>query len=456
MKLSFDNRTLEKLPVEKSMDYLIQRQIHAACFSLVEPTPIEAPKLVSYRQGILIIILMFFLRGRKVFEPLESKDALSAIGLDLTDDVYDDKEFVELFAGNEKFDGAKYAAHCYCGHQFGAFAGQLGDGATMYIGEVVHKDKRTEIQFKGAGKTPFSRSADGRKVLRSSVREYLCSEAMAALNIPTTRAGTLVTSFETRVARDKFYDGHPTMEPTAVITRLAETFIRFGSFEIAKMPDRQTGRAGPSAGNTKIVNDLLDYTIESYYPEIEDSAEKYTQFLGEITERTARLAAKWQLVGFCHGVLNTDNMSIVGLTIDYGPFGFMDRFDPGFICNASDAQGRYKYENQPIICKWNLMKFAQQIHFCLGFASVNETAEFITEKYDKAYVEAITAGAREKLGLQVQDEGDMALYETMLTTMAETAADFTATWRALELIKTDQNKKVTKESKESFLNHVVR
>ena len=332
----------------------------------------------------------------------------------------------------------------------------MGDGATMYIGEVVHKDKRTEIQFKGAGKTPFSRSADGRKVLRSSVREYLCSEAMAALNIPTTRAGTLVTSFETRVARDKFYDGHPTMEPTAVITRLAETFIRFGSFEIAKMPDRQTGRAGPSAGNTKIVNDLLDYTIESYYPEIEDSAEKYTQFLGEITERTARLAAKWQLVGFCHGVLNTDNMSIVGLTIDYGPFGFMDRFDPGFICNASDAQGRYKYENQPIICKWNLMKFAQQIHFCLGFASVNETAEFITEKYDKAYVEAITAGAREKLGLQVQDEGDMALYETMLTTMAETAADFTATWRALELIKTDQNKKVTKESKEAFLDHVVR
>ena len=430
MKLQFDNRTLEKLPVEKSMDYLIQRPIPNACFSLVEPTPLAKPQLVAYSK------------------------ALADIGLEVDESVYNDEKFVEHFSGNEKIEGAKYAAHCYCGHQFGNFAGQLGDGATMYIGEVLHNDKRTEIQFKGAGKTPFSRTADGRKVLRSSLREFLCSEANHALGIPTTRAGTLVTSFEERVARDKNYDGNTKMEPTAVITRLAETFIRFGSFEIAKLPDRMTGRAGPSAGNHYLVKQLLDFTIDNYYPEIE--TDKYKSFLGELTRRTARLAAKWQLVGFCHGVLNTDNMSIVGLTLDYGPFAFMDRFDPDFICNASDNDGRYKYANQPLICKWNLMKFAQQIEPHLDMGSMQEIAEYITQEYDSTYVAAMTEGARNKLGLETADDGDFALYEMMLTTMTETAADFTASWRALEKLETGPDGKVTDDSKKAFLDHIVK
>jgi len=431
MKLHFDNRTLERLPVESSGDYLVQRPIPNACFSQVEPTPIAAPQLVAL-----------------------SSEALALIGVK-SSDVDADDEFLAQMSGNEKIDGARYAAHCYCGHQFGNFAGQLGDGATMYIGEVMHNEKRVELQFKGAGKTPFSRTADGRKVLRSSIREFLCSEAMAGLGVPTTRAGTLVTSFETRVARDKNYDGNNKQEPTAVITRLAETFLRFGSFEIAKLPDQKTGRAGPSAGNNELVTQLLDFTIDAYYPELANTEQKYKNFLSEITKRTARLASQWQMVGFCHGVLNTDNMSIVGLTLDYGPFGFMDRFDPDHICNATDTEGRYKYANQPLICKWNLMKFAQQIQHALDFDSMQEIAEFITQHYDVAYVEAITTGVRRKLGLTKEDDGDMALYEMMMTAMKDTGADFTATWRALELIETDDKRNITETSKTIFLDHVV-
>ena len=314
--LKFHNRTLDELPVEKSGDYLIQRPIPNACFSLVKPTPIENPLLVAY-----------------------SDSALRLLGLGVSDGIYDDGEFIDLFCGNKEFFGAKYAAHCYCGHQFGSFAGQLGDGATMYIGEVMSDEKRVELQFKGAGQTPFSRSADGRKVLRSSIREFLCSEAMFHLGIPTTRAPTCITSFESTVIRDKFYDGRAKMEPCTVITRAAETFLRFGSFEIAKERDQMTGRAGPSAGNTDIITKLADYVIASFYNEIPDNEDKYKAFLKEISIRTANLVSKWQLVGWCHGVLNTDNMSIVGITIDYGPFGFIDRFDPAFICNASDDRG---------------------------------------------------------------------------------------------------------------------
>ena len=287
-RLKFENRTLEKLPIETSGDYLIQRPIPNACFSLVKPTPLENPKLVSH-----------------------SPEALQLIGLAWDDDM------IDYFSGNVEIPGAKYAAHCYCGHQFGSFAGQLGDGATMYIGEVVNGPTRTEIQFKGAGKTPFSRTADGRKVLRSSLREYLCSEAMHHLGVPTTRAGTCMVSYDSRVVRDKFYDGNAEMEPCAVITRLAETFLRFGSFEIGKETDMMTGRAGPSAGNSEIVTQLLDYTIDSFYPEISNEENKYEEFMAEISRRTAILAAKWQLVGFCHGVLNTDNMSIGKLMIKY-------------------------------------------------------------------------------------------------------------------------------------------
>ncbi|KAL5514995.1 hypothetical protein EMCRGX_G000100 [Ephydatia muelleri] len=252
------------------------------------------------------------------------------------------EDLAEYFAGNKILPGSDPAAHCYCGHQFGNFAGQLGDGCALYLGEVVNvAGERWELQLKGAGKTPYSCQADGRKVLQSSIREFLCSEAMFHLGIPTTRAGTCVTS-DTPVARDIFYNGNVIYEKATVISRIAPTFLRFGSFEIFKTRDPQTGRSGPSVGRMDILNQLLDYTITSFFPEV-------------------------------HGedrVLNTDNMSIVGVTIDYGPFGFMDRYDPNHICNGSDDGGRYSYTNQPAICRWNLKKLAEALSPSLSSEAV--------------------------------------------------------------------------------------
>jgi uncharacterized protein YdiU (UPF0061 family) len=260
--------------------------------------------------------------------------------LDLDEDQLKRPDIALYFSGNQLPPGAETAAHCYCGHQFGRFAGQLGDGAAMYLGEVVNKSgQRWEIQLKGSGKTPYSRTADGRKVLRSSVREFLCSEAMHHLGVPTTRAGTCVTS-DTWIQRDVFYTGNVIDERATVVLRIAPTFIRFGSFEIFKPADLITGREGPSVGRKDVLLTLLDYVISSFFPDIysayeHDSENQYLEFFKEAVRLTARLVALWQCVGFTHGVLNTDNMSIMGLTIDYGPFGFMDRFHFDYIPNGS-------------------------------------------------------------------------------------------------------------------------
>eukprot|EP00731_Ephydatia_muelleri_P000032 Em0001g32a len=248
------------------------------------------------------------------------------------------EDLAEYFAGNKILPGSDPAAHCYCGHQFGNFAGQLGDGCALYLGEVVNvAGERWELQLKGAGKTPYSCQADGRKVLQSSIREFLCSEAMFHLGIPTTRAGTCVTS-DTPVARDIFYNGNVIYEKATVISRIAPTFLRFGSFEIFKTRDPQTGRSGPSVGRMDILNQLLDYTITSFFPEVwfmvrtvGTQVQPSSRAVSSYWKTGGHVAVCWLL----HGVLNTDNMSIVGVTIDYGPFGFMDRYDPNHICNGS-------------------------------------------------------------------------------------------------------------------------
>ncbi|GFR27508.1 protein adenylyltransferase SelO-1, mitochondrial [Trichonephila clavata] len=311
--LNFDNLAISRLPMDpEERNYV--RSVNAACFSKVMPTPVENPKLVAY-----------------------SSSALSLLDLSVEESELED--ITEYFSGNKILHGSEPAAHCYCGHQFGYFSGQLGDGAAIYLGEVINaRNERWEIQLKGAGLTPYSRTADGRKVLRSSVREFLCSEAMHFLGIPTTRAGTCITS-DSKVIRDIFYDNHPKEEYCSIVLRIAPTFIRFGSFEIFKTLDPITGRVGPSVGRYEILYSLLDYVIETFYPEIHvksnDLIQKYSAFFEEVVLRTARLVALWQCVGFCHGVLNTDNMSILGLTIDYGPFGFLDIYDPNHVCNAS-------------------------------------------------------------------------------------------------------------------------
>ncbi|NXN92215.1 SELO protein, partial [Rhinopomastus cyanomelas] len=405
--LRFDNLALRSLPVDASEE-AGPRAVPGACFSRVRPSPVQNPRLVAMSLPALALL------GLEA--PADGREAAA------------EAEAALYFSGNRLLAGSDPAAHCYCGHQFGSFAGQLGDGAAMYLGEVLGpQGERWELQLKGAGITPFSRQADGRKVLRSSIREFLCSEAMFHLGIPTTRAGTCVTS-DSKVVRDIFYDGNPKTERCTLVLRIASTFIRFGSFEIFKPPDEYTGRKGPSVNRNDIRIQMLDYVISTFYPEIQEaysdnSVQRNAAFFTEITKRTARLVAEWQCVGFCHGVLNTDNMSIVGLTIDYGPFGFMDRYDPEHICNGSDNTGRYAYNKQPQVCKWNLGKLAEALVPELPL----EISELILEEdYDAEFQKHYLQKMRKKLGLiQLELEDDSKLVSELLETMHLTGGDFT-------------------------------
>ncbi|XP_065052587.1 protein adenylyltransferase SelO, mitochondrial-like isoform X1 [Rhopilema esculentum] len=427
--LNFDNKAVKELPLDNSVDPRVRRPVPGACFTSVNQEPLENPETVAY-----------------------SSDALSL--LDIPEEEISKDDFAEYFSGSKILPGSSPAAHCYCGHQFGYFSGQLGDGAAMYLGEIVnHKGERWELQLKGSGPTPFSRQADGRKVLRSSVREFLCSEAMHYLGIPTTRSGSCVTS-DTRVMRDIFYNGKPIMERATVISRIAPTFLRFGSFEIFKPLDQITGRKGPSVGDKELLHKMLKYSITTFFPETaerfpEAGPDQYGDFYKEVVIRTARLVAHWQAVGFCHGVLNTDNMSILGLTIDYGPFGFMDYYNPDHVCNASDDQGRYSYQNQPSICKWNLRKFAEALQDALPLDLSLEILNLYDDEYKMAYLSLM----RKKLGLlRMMHESDSELISSLFETMEKTCADFTNTFRYLSNVKPAE---ADIESEERILMYLV-
>uniref|UniRef100_A0A2L2Y9J1 Selenoprotein O n=1 Tax=Parasteatoda tepidariorum TaxID=114398 RepID=A0A2L2Y9J1_PARTP len=424
--LKFDNLALKKLPIDNE-DKNYVRTVRGACFSKVKPTPVKNPKLVAL-----------------------SKAALQL--LDLSDTEIERKDLVEYFSGNKLLPESEPASHCYCGHQFGYFSGQLGDGAAIYLGEILNKkNERWEIQLKGAGLTPYSRTADGRKVLRSSIREFLCSEAMHFLNIPTSRAGTCITS-DSEVIRDIFYDGHPKPEKCTIVLRIAPTFIRFGSFEIFNTLDPLTEKVGPSVGRIDILNTLLNYVIDTFYPEIaantESQEQKYIAFFKEIVLRTARLVALWQSVGFCHGVLNTDNMSIVGLTLDYGPFGFLDIYNPNHVCNASDDGGRYTFIKQPEICLWNLQKLAEGIKKALPL----EKSIPLLELYQTEFQATFMRKMQDKLGLVARlTSDDKLLIEELFETMENVGADFTNTFLCFSCIDAHALEETTQICKELLL-----
>uniref|UniRef100_A0A3B4YH58 Selenoprotein O n=1 Tax=Seriola lalandi dorsalis TaxID=1841481 RepID=A0A3B4YH58_SERLL len=410
-RLPFNNTALKKLPVDDSEEPG-SRTVPAACFSRIRTLqPLVRPHFVAL-----------------------SHSALALLGLS-AQDVLSDPLAPEYLSGSRLLPGSQPAAHCYCGHQFGLFAGQLGDGAVMYLGEVESGTHgRWEIQVKGAGVTPYSRDGDGRKVLRSSIREFLCSEAMAALGIPSTRAASLVTS-DLYVSRDPLNRGQRIPERCSVVLRLAPSFIRFGSFEIFQGRDEFSGLQGPSAGRHDIRSQLLDYVIETFYPCIQrahsNRKDRNTAFFREVMIRTARLVAKWQCVGFCHGVLNTDNMSILGLTLDYGPFGFMDRFDPDFICNASDKRGRYSYQAQPSVCRWNLARLAEALGSELNVAEAGAILDDFMLTYEAFYLSIM----RKKLGLVRKEEAeDSELVSDLLRVMHNTGADFTNTFYLLSCV----------------------
>jgi len=319
-------------------------------------------------------------------------------------------EALQALGGNTLIAGSEPLASVYGGHQFGVWAGQLGDGRALLLGETATGQ---EIQLKGSGRTPWSRGADGRAVLRSSIREYLASGALHGLGIPTTRALAIVGS-PLPVARE-------TMETAAVVTRVAPSFIRFGHFEFFAW-----------RGQTDALRQLADYVIRRYYPACRDDARfggsPYAALLHAVSERTARLIAQWQAAGFMHGVMNTDNMSILGLTIDYGPFQFMDGFEPGRICNHSDRFGRYAYDQQPRVGHWNLACLAQALLPLIGSA---ETAQAAIASYPEAFNTAFLDAMRARLGLVQPHEGDEACLAALLQLLAEQRVDYPIFWRRL-------------------------
>ncbi|MEG2805306.1 YdiU family protein [Stenotrophomonas sp.] len=324
--LRFDNRFIGDLPGDPETGARV-REVRGAAWSSVQPTPVADPTLLALSPALV--------------------DRLG-LGPDLTDS----EAFARVFGGNALYAGMQPWAANYGGHQFGHWAGQLGDGRAISLGELVTANgERWELQLKGAGRTPYSRGADGRAVLRSSIREFLCSEAMHHLGVPTTRALSLVGSGEP-VVRDMFYDGHPRAEPGAIVCRVAPSFIRFGSFELPA-----------SRGDIALLRQLADTCIARDFPELADAGQaRHAQWFAQVCERTAVMVAHWMRVGFVHGVMNTDNMSILGLTIDYGPYGWVEDYDPDWTPNTTDAQGRrYRFGTQPQVAYWNLTRLAQAL-----------------------------------------------------------------------------------------------
>lgn len=314
-----------------------------------------------------------------------------------------------VWGGEALLPGMRPLAQVYSGHQFGVWAGQLGDGRGILLGEQQLDDgRRYDWHLKGAGLTPYSRMGDGRAVLRSTLRESLASEAMSALGIPTTRALSVVTS-DTPVYRE-------TVEQGAMLMRIAESHVRFGHFEhfyYRRQPEK--------------VRELADYVIGHHWPHLQDETDKYTLWFRDVVTKTAQMIARWQSVGFCHGVMNTDNMSILGLTMDYGPFGFLDDYQPGFICNHSDHQGRYSFDNQPAAALWNLQRLAQSLSPFIAVEALNDALD----GYQEALLLEYGLRMRGKLGLFSEQKGDNDLLNGLFSLMEREGSDYTRTFRML-------------------------
>ncbi|MBI3355941.1 MAG: YdiU family protein [Nitrospirae bacterium] len=329
--------------------------------------------------------------------------------IDLDPDEAKRPEFAGVFGGSLLVPGMEPLAMLYSGHQFGVYVPQLGDGRAILLGEVRNERvERWDLQLKGAGLTPFSRDGDGRAVLRSTIREYLCSEAMHGLGIPTARALCIVGS-DHKVYREQ-------VETGAVLTRMAPSHVRFGTFEIfyyRKQYEQLTM--------------LADYVISNHYPHLVEATDKYARFFDEVVEHTARLIAQWQAVGWAHGVMNTDNMSILGITLDYGPFGFIDDYDPGFICNHSDHNGRYAFDQQPFIGLWNLSCLAQALLPIVSKEELKTSLDRYTATHQAQYLELM----RRKLGLDGAQADDESLVNSLLALMSESHVDYTNFFRAL-------------------------
>ncbi len=399
---------VENFPGDKSGNKT-SRQTPGMLYSLVQPTAVQQPKLLAW-----------------------SEDLARTLNIS-----YPDQQDLNILAGNAQAPGMEPYAACYAGHQFGNWAGQLGDGRAITLGEwISENDQLWELQLKGAGLTPYSRRADGRAVLRSSLREYILSEAMHHLNIPTTRALALVSTGE-QVIRDMFYNGNPQEEPGAIVMRVAPSFLRFGNFEMA-------------AARQEIDNlrNLVDWTINKYYPHI-TGENRIIDWYREVVSRTATMIVDWMRVGFVHGVMNTDNMSILGLTIDYGPFSFVDDYDPNFTPNTTDLPGRrYAFGKQPSIAKWNLAALANAIAPLLQ--DTDQLVEAV-DSYDDIFWEKYFRMMSNKLGLGLHND-HLDMIRTLEQVLSSIKPDMTIFFKLLETLPevTDNKEMLIRHFNESY------
>lgn len=373
-------RSLETLSFDNTYACLPE-----AFYAKLNPTPFsEPPHLVSFNPAAAELVDL---------DPNEAKRS----------------EFSGVFGGSLLVPGMEPLSMIYSGHQFGVYVPQLGDGRAILLGEVKNeRGEKWDLHLKGAGMTPFSRDGDGRAVLRSTIREYLCCEAMHGLGIPTTRALCIIGSQE-KVYREQ-------VETGAMLVRMAPSHVRFGTFEIFYYRKQYE--------HLKV---LADYVITNHYPHLVEATDTYARFFCEVVERTAKLIAQWQAVGWAHGVMNTDNMSVHGITLDYGPFGFMDDYDPGFICNHSDHNGRYAFNQQPFIGLWNLSCLAQALLPLVAKEELKAALDRYTPIHQDRYLELM----RLKLGLQDSQSEDESLVNDLLLLMAQSRADYTNVFRAL-------------------------
>ena len=404
LPLQFNRRFTETLPADPETDNH-RRQVTGACFSYVNPTAVKAPRLVAY-----------------------SKEVADDLGL--SEENCQSDLFTEVFAGNTPSEGVRPYAQCYGGHQFGHWAGQLGDGRAINLGEVINDaDEHQILQLKGAGATPYSRTADGLAVLRSSVREFICSEAMHHLGVPTTRALSLITTGED-VIRDMFYDGNAKPEPGAIICRVAASFLRFGSYEIFA-----------ANGDIDNLRRLVDYTINTDFPHLGKASsdvgvETYIKWFNEVCQRTADMVVHWMRVGFVHGVMNTDNMSILGLTIDYGPYGWLENYDPNWTPNTTDATNkRYRYGHQAQIAQWNLVQLANSLYPLIEDV---EPLRVCINDFATRYASQLETMRAVKLGLRAYQPEDATLISDLHKVLQLVETDMTLFYRGLADLKVEQ------------------
>lgn len=358
--------------------------------SVVTPNPPEEPRLVGFNQA-----------------------AASLIGIDA--EMAQQPDFLRYFSGQVQIPGSDPIAMCYSGHQFGHYVSELGDGRAILLAQVRDRHNESwDLQLKGAGLTPYSRDGDGRAVLRSTIREYLCGEAMHGLGIPTTRSLCLFESDE-EVYREQIETG-------AMLVRMSPSHVRFGSFEYF-YHSHQFQKLKP----------LADHVIHEHYPELEGQPDQYLQWLSQVIHRTARMIAQWQSVGFSHGVMNTDNMSVLGLTLDYGPYGFLDTYDPGYICNHSDHSGRYAFNQQPSVGLWNLSCFAQAILPLLSDEPEEAGQQAISQldQYHDIYRQEFLSLMRLKIGLKESDAVDQPLIDRLLKLLSTNQVDYSIFFRSL-------------------------